>query len=382
MPEPLPVSVIIPAFNRPAMVARAVRSALAQQPRPPAEVIVVDDASSDDTGDVASAAGARVIRHEAHKGGAAARNTAIRAAQHDWIALLDSDDEFLPDHLAGLWPQRDGHVILGSSAIAIGDDPAQDALIGRVGMAPQILNRPAAVLRHGNVLVTSTVMLRRDVAIAAGLFTEGMVRSADLDLWLRVLEHGTGYVSSEVTVLYHRHDGQVTGDLTKTFDAYTAIVEAYRARGGLSRADRAGSEARVLWDRARLDLRLGHREAALKGLGRLLRDPLKLPGLLDLVGHRLALRRRRSRYTRTGARTIRVWSRDPELVAAAYRRALPELEPLPPRGVWAGLGPVLRRPAGVTVTDSRVRELLARLSGSETVRIRGGDTQALERLRP
>ena len=38
-----------------------------------------------------------------------------------------------------------------------------------------------------------------------------------------------------------------------------AIVEAYRARGGLSRADRAGSEARVLWDRARLDLRLGNR---------------------------------------------------------------------------------------------------------------------------
>src|SRR6185295_9647067 len=111
-----------------------------------------------------------------------------------------------------------------------------------------------------------------------------------------------------------RHDDQVTSDLTKTFDAYSAIVEAYRARGGLSRSDRAGSEARVLWDRARLDFRFGHREAALKGLGRLLRDPLKLPGLLDLVAHRFALRRRRESYTRSGARTIRVWTSDPELV--------------------------------------------------------------------
>ena len=96
VPDPLPVSVVIPAFNRPEMVARAVRSALEQQPRRPAEVIVVDDASSDDTAAAASAAGARVIRHEVNQGEGAARNTAIRAARHDWVALLDSDDEFLP----------------------------------------------------------------------------------------------------------------------------------------------------------------------------------------------------------------------------------------------------------------------------------------------
>ena len=68
VPDPLPVSVVIPAFNRPDMVARAVRSALEQQPRPPAEVIVVDDGSSDDTAAAASAAGARVIRHEVNQG--------------------------------------------------------------------------------------------------------------------------------------------------------------------------------------------------------------------------------------------------------------------------------------------------------------------------
>ena len=70
---PLPISVVIPAYNRPVMTARAVRSALAQVPRPPAEVIVVDDCSTDETGATAEAAGARVIRHEVNGGESVAR---------------------------------------------------------------------------------------------------------------------------------------------------------------------------------------------------------------------------------------------------------------------------------------------------------------------
>jgi glycosyltransferase involved in cell wall biosynthesis len=80
----LPVSVVIPAYNRPSLVLRAVRSALAEGPRPPAEVIVVDDCSGDETGAAAGAAGARVIRHEANQGEGAGRNTAIRAASQPW----------------------------------------------------------------------------------------------------------------------------------------------------------------------------------------------------------------------------------------------------------------------------------------------------------
>ena len=375
MSEPLPISVVIPAYNRAEMVARAVRSALDQHPRPPAEVIVVDDCSTDDTGAAARAAGATVIRHDVHRGGAAARNTAIRAAAHDWIAFLDSDDELLPHHLAALWPRRDGHVILGSSAIACAPDPANDTLIGP-GRAPEVLARPASVLRHGNVLVTSSVMARKEVVIAAGLFTEGMKRSADLDLWLRVLEHGSGYVSPVVTVRYHRHPGQVTDDVTKTFDAYAAIVEGYRARGGISRLDSAGFEARVLWDRLRLDLRMGRRRKALSGLWRIVRDPRKAPGLLDLLGHRLMLRRRRTRVTRSGAPTIRVWTSSSKLRDDARRRELAALD----QGFWSGLPDVLRHPAGLTVTDSSLRAAAARLGGSQPVRVRPEDPGALDRL--
>ncbi len=95
----LPVSVVIPVFNGAHLLDRALRSIASQQPRKPAEVIVVDDGSSDGSHEVAEAGGARVIRHERNLGLAAAKDTGIRAARHEWVALLDSDDEWLPGHL-------------------------------------------------------------------------------------------------------------------------------------------------------------------------------------------------------------------------------------------------------------------------------------------
>ena len=101
-----PVSVIIPAFNRADTLPRALRSVLGQSLRP-AEVIVVDDHSQDATAEVAERWGVRVIRHERNRGAAAARNTAAAAATQPWLAPLDSDDEWLPHHLATLWPLRE-----------------------------------------------------------------------------------------------------------------------------------------------------------------------------------------------------------------------------------------------------------------------------------
>src|SRR5205085_6920251 len=93
--ETLPVTAIIPAYNRPGPTVRAIESILGQRPAVPAEIIVVDDGSADDTADAAEATGVRVVRHEVNQGLAAARNTGIEAASHEWVALLDSDDEWL-----------------------------------------------------------------------------------------------------------------------------------------------------------------------------------------------------------------------------------------------------------------------------------------------
>src|SRR3954453_7217626 len=102
--QTLPVTVIIAAYNRADTVGRAVTSALGQRPRPPAQVLVIDDGSAEDTAHVGKRAGAEGVRHEVNRRVGPARNTGIARATHPWLALLDSDDEWLPHHLDSLWP--------------------------------------------------------------------------------------------------------------------------------------------------------------------------------------------------------------------------------------------------------------------------------------
>lgn len=93
---------LIPAFNAERFIERAVRSALSQT-RPPDEVIVVDDGSTDRTAEVCGRLGApvRCIRI-AHAGKSGARNVALDAATSTVAAFLDADDEFLPAHVEQL----------------------------------------------------------------------------------------------------------------------------------------------------------------------------------------------------------------------------------------------------------------------------------------
>src|SRR5215467_5799913 len=99
------ISVVIPVWNRAHVISRAIASVLGQDL--PAgdwsiQVLVVDDASTDDLGGALRRFGPQVrcIRHERNAGAAAARNTGIRAAKSDYLAFLDSDDVWLPNKLA------------------------------------------------------------------------------------------------------------------------------------------------------------------------------------------------------------------------------------------------------------------------------------------
>ena len=101
--EPL-ISVVIPAFNRSEKIMRAVKS-VQNQTYKNWEAIIVDDASNDNTAKIVhgmSFQDKRIscVSHKSNKGAQAARNTGIRAALGDWVAFLDSDDEFLPESLA------------------------------------------------------------------------------------------------------------------------------------------------------------------------------------------------------------------------------------------------------------------------------------------
>ena len=95
------VSVIIPTYNRAHLLSRAIKSVL-NQTFQDFEIIIVDDASTDDTDKLVVSfhdSRVRYIQHEKNHGGGAVRNSAIKQAQGDYIAFLDSDDEWLPEKL-------------------------------------------------------------------------------------------------------------------------------------------------------------------------------------------------------------------------------------------------------------------------------------------
>ena len=97
-------SVVIPTFNRSALIQETLNSILAQN-RPFEEVIVVDDGSTDDTAQVMAArypACCYIV--QPHRQVQRARNTGIAAANGDWVVFCDSDDLLTPDHLALVSP--------------------------------------------------------------------------------------------------------------------------------------------------------------------------------------------------------------------------------------------------------------------------------------
>jgi GT2 family glycosyltransferase len=95
------ISLFVPCFNAEATLAACLEGVLAQSRRPD-EVLVIDDGSTDGTAALAAGFGVRVIAHGHNRGLAAGRNTAVRAAAHEWIAALDSDCVARPDWLATL----------------------------------------------------------------------------------------------------------------------------------------------------------------------------------------------------------------------------------------------------------------------------------------
>jgi glycosyltransferase involved in cell wall biosynthesis len=289
-PETVPVTVVIPAYNREAMLGRALASVLDQRPRP-AEIVVVDDASTDRTAAVAEEMGARVVRHERNAGEGAARNSGIAAAEQPWIALLDSDDEWLPGHLRALWSASDGHAVVATSALRRGPDPAQDRLHGTAGSRPLVLRTPADVVFPENPVPVSGVMIRSEVARRAGGY-KSLRHCADFDFLLRCLDQGTGVVLPDVGLLYHLHPEQVSHQREEMKAAHARIVRSYSDRPWYDGRQLRRWRAAMAWDMFRL-------EGGLRRAWALAR-PWHAGPLVRLWWWRFKLRRRTARVKRTG----------------------------------------------------------------------------------
>ena len=240
----IPVSVVIPAWRCAEYVEAAVRSVQAQTEQA-LELIVVDDASGDGTAEAARALGATVIEHASNQGAGQTRNDGIEAARGEWIALLDCDDEWLPHHLETLWAARGGHVLVSAAAY----DGSR--ALGWARRRPLLLDSPGKAVVPEPCIRTSGVLFRREDALAVGGFRPELPRAQDLDLWLRLLERGTGLALPVVTSRYRVHPEQLSGDRPVGWQAQREILAAYADRPWCTQAVRRKRGAAIKWDESR-----------------------------------------------------------------------------------------------------------------------------------
>lgn len=223
------ITVVIPTFNQARYLADAIRSALAQT-HPALEIIVIDDGSTDATPDIVKGfhEHVRYIR-QPNQGLAGARNAGIAAAGGDFIALLDSDDVWRPDHLALLataavrWPEAVAWISSGACIDAAGRDLPQSS--GHAASSATWIDRRQ--LLRANAIIPSAALLHRERLVQCGGFaTDPRIHGCeDWDLWLRLSLDGALLSLPAASVGYRLHPSSMSTNLAPMAEAARHVME-------------------------------------------------------------------------------------------------------------------------------------------------------------
>jgi len=234
------VSVILPTYNRAHLIKRSIQSVL-DQTFQDFEIIVVDDGSSDNTEEQVKSFNnqkIRYIRYNENKGAAFARNTGIKAAQGEYIAFQDSDDEWFPNKL-----RRQMEVFKNSS-------PA----VGVVYTGSwRIRNDKRFYLplfkggqREGNIykalfedtiigMPTPAFIVKKECFGRAGLFDERLYSLIDWELWLRISKYYEFRYIDEPLVTLYGTQVSITTDLNSYIEARKLILKKHFKRAKKNR---------------------------------------------------------------------------------------------------------------------------------------------------
>lgn len=285
------VTVGVTCYNAHDTIARAVASAAAQT-WPDVEILVVDDASTDGSAEVAEAAlrdlpNGRLIRRPVNGGVAAARNTLLTQATGRYIAFFDDDDESAPERIAtqvarieteptdggpvlcfasGARRYPNGYEIQAPAIGSRGRPPEGDEVVGYL-----LVNRRVADAFYGAGTPSCALMAPVAALRAVGGYDETLGRAEDVDIAIRLALAGGRFIGCPER-LYLQH-ATVGSDKTpaRNLAAELAVVDKHRAwleRQGLYRHARAWFQFREAW----FSRRRG--EAARRALGLFLNRPI------------------------------------------------------------------------------------------------------------
>jgi glycosyltransferase involved in cell wall biosynthesis len=217
------VTTLVPAYNAAATIRRAVDSALAQSFRDQ-EIVVVDDASRDDTAElVARSYGDRVrlLRLTANQGVSGASNAGIAAANGELIGFLDADDEWLPGKLA-----RQVEALQSSprATMVVSGCRFLDASGGVLRDESEVPDVPPdqvwRLLLARTLIARPAVVARGDALRAAGPFDVGLPVGEDQDMWIRLALAGEVVFVPDILTVVHETAGSLTRRYADSADRY------------------------------------------------------------------------------------------------------------------------------------------------------------------
>ncbi len=239
------VSVIIPAYNRANVLDRAVTSVLNQNYQD-FEIIVVDDASSDNTQEIVDGLNdkrIKYIRHDKNSGEAAARNTGIEAAAGKYIASQDSDDEWLPGKL-----ERQV-ILLESSPREVGVAYTGFWRVegnAKVYFPPERIDRKEGdvhrELLRGNFVGTPTTVVKKECFQKMGGFDERLRHLVDWEMWIRISQLYEFICINEPLVLSYSMADAVSANAFALIEAHEYILEKHVEKFARDKSVLAGEQ--------------------------------------------------------------------------------------------------------------------------------------------
>lgn len=238
------MSVVIPCYNAAAFLADAVESVRAQT-SPVAEVLVVDDASTDDTVAVAERLGVTVIRQPENRGPSGARNAGIARAAGDVVAFLDADDAWLPWHVelaVDVLARHPEVAVVGTGHMPYDEPlPSRPASPAVVEIPPD----PVVTLLERTLIPQTGAVARRSALLEVGGYEDGRRYAEDYDVWLRIAARHPLARLDAVSVRYRQHPGQASWAsrrmLESGFELRLRELAAIQASGDPERAARAAA---------------------------------------------------------------------------------------------------------------------------------------------
>ena len=270
------VSVIMPSYNTAHLIAGSLDSVL-QQTFSDFEIIVVNDGSPDteELERVLAPYMSRIVYiKQENKRASGARNTAIGKARGEFLAFLDSDDIWLPDHLTSqmqLFEEDPALDFVYCNSLAVGDPTRPHEFMSRCpshGAATFL----ALVVERCQIPI-STVVARKSALVRAGLFDESLARCDDYDMWLRAAFHGAkiGYTRKVQARLNGGRPGSLSISRARMAEAYWKILEKADQSLPLTPSDhevvqKRANEIHVLYlvEEGKLHLRQGRLDEAKK----------------------------------------------------------------------------------------------------------------------